>query len=349
MSTPNLAIVHIQAAQNQKEVTANTAFDDLDLALTSTVTETVYQTPFPLPLTDALQNMVFHFVGPLSPSIAGAVVITLPSNKKLYIVTNQTSESLIFQTQVAGRMAVVNENPNTSIPSFDYTILYCDGINVDVIASSFPAASAGAFGGDIRKTGSYAAQSSDAGQIITFDSSSAATYTLLSPPASATWAVFVRNINTGAVTISRNGLNIDGKAQNVILYQGDAALITTEGVNYFQGMARPLSIAAFAPGVGANSQVLLYVKLDRPCIFPASAPNSYAVANTAATGSTTFTFKKNSSAFATVVFSGSGTTGAWTQASDASFAAGDILELDGPATADATLANIGFTLQGYRF
>lgn len=32
MSTPNLAIAHIAAAQNQKEVTANTAFDALDNA-----------------------------------------------------------------------------------------------------------------------------------------------------------------------------------------------------------------------------------------------------------------------------------------------------------------------------
>ena len=34
MSTPNLAIAHIQASQDQKEVTANAAFDALDLAMT---------------------------------------------------------------------------------------------------------------------------------------------------------------------------------------------------------------------------------------------------------------------------------------------------------------------------
>ena len=37
MSTPNLAIAHIQASQDQKEVTANAAFDTLDLALTATL------------------------------------------------------------------------------------------------------------------------------------------------------------------------------------------------------------------------------------------------------------------------------------------------------------------------
>ncbi len=37
MSTPNLAIAHIQASQDQKEVTANAAFDALDLAMTATL------------------------------------------------------------------------------------------------------------------------------------------------------------------------------------------------------------------------------------------------------------------------------------------------------------------------
>ena len=37
MSTPNLAIAHIQASQDQKEVTANAAFDALDLALTASL------------------------------------------------------------------------------------------------------------------------------------------------------------------------------------------------------------------------------------------------------------------------------------------------------------------------
>jgi len=37
MSTPNLAIAHIQASQDQKEVTANAGFDALDLAMTASL------------------------------------------------------------------------------------------------------------------------------------------------------------------------------------------------------------------------------------------------------------------------------------------------------------------------
>jgi hypothetical protein len=101
-------------------------------------------------------------------------------------------------------------------------------------------------------------------------------------------------------------------------------------------------------GVGVNSQHLIYLKMNRAITFPASATNSHASAAVAATGSTTFTYKKAGSSFATVVFSASGTTGAFTQASDAVFASGDLLELVGPATADATLATFGFNLAGYK-
>jgi hypothetical protein len=81
------------------------------------------------------------------------------------------------------------------------------------------------------------------------------------------------------------------------------------------------------PGVGTNSQVLIHLKLARAVTFPASATLSTAHAGTAATGSTTFTFKKNGTSFATVNFAASGTSGTYTQASDAVFAAGDLIEL----------------------
>jgi hypothetical protein len=110
----------------------------------------------------------------------------------------------------------------------------------------------------------------------------------------------------------------------------------------------PFDVPIFAPGVGANAQILLRVKLTRAVLFPASAANSYAAASTNATADTTFTLKKNGSSFATVKYSAGGAVGAFTQASDESFAAGDLLEVDGPATADATLADVGITLYGYR-
>jgi|SRR5579859_649872 len=132
MATPNLALVHIAAAQNQKEVTANTAFDGLDVALTNWIQEVVGDQHFTLPLADALGNMVFYFVGLLTAPRG----VTLPATRKLYIVQNGTGGggspagqgfSLTFGTasSPSGRIASVESN-NT-----EYAILYCDGVNVD--------------------------------------------------------------------------------------------------------------------------------------------------------------------------------------------------------------------------
>lgn len=343
MATPNLGITHIAAAQNQKEVTANTAFDLLDLAMTNAVLEDIPDAHFLLPEEDAEANLAFIFAGVITATRG----VTLPI-KRSYLVSNQTFSSpavqLIFGTATSPTGRTVALSP--MLPG-QWALLYCDGFNVDLVAIS--TAAAAQLGGDLRKITSYVAQSSDAGQLITFDTASAATYTLPAVPFSSTWFVMVKNVNTGAVTVNPSGATMDGRSQNVTLYQGDFIIITTNSVSYFSGAARTLSIGVFAPGVGSNAQVLLYLQMDRPCVFPASAPNSRATANTAATGSTTYTLKKNGVSFATVLFSASGTVGAWTQASDATFGAGDTLEIDGPVTADATLANVGITLQGYRF
>jgi hypothetical protein len=205
-------------------------------------------------------------------------------------------------------------------------------------------------GGNVNvQTASYNFAATDQGKAVIANKTSALTFTLLATPPSTSWYAVVKNMNVGVLTVARNGTTIDGKSSNLTLSQGDAVAIYTDGTNYYTAQPRPQSVGIFVPGTGSNNQVCLYLTMDRATIFPAGAPNSYANAVAAATGSTTYTYKKNGSSFATVLFSASGTTGAFTQASDAVFAPGDILELDGPATADATLANIGFTLQGYRF
>lgn len=108
-----------------------------------------------------------------------------------------------------------------------------------------------------------------------------------------------------------------------------------------------IDVAPFFPGVPANAQIVYRIKVSRAMKFPAGAALSTATAGTAATASTTFSIQKNGVTFATVNFP-STATGAYTQAADANFVAGDILEFLGPATADATLADIGFSLAGFK-
>jgi hypothetical protein len=158
----------------------------------------------------------------------------------------------------------------------------------------------------------------------------------------------VKNSTTGGFaltvkTASGTGIAVSAGDGYVILY--------ADGTNVVKGAATgpaPFDVAVTAPGVGTNAQLLLRVKLARAVTFPASATLSQASASANATASTTYTFKKNGSSFATVNYALGASVGTWTQASDSVFAAGDLLELDGPATADATLANVGITLAGVR-
>lgn len=129
---------------------------------------------------------------------------------------------------------------------------------------------------------------------------------------------------------------------------GGKAVEVNSGATALVFSVKPFDVSVFAPGLGTNNQILIRVKLARAVTFPSGASLSQATASANATSSTTFTLKKNGSSFATVNYASSSSSGTWTQASDAVFAAGDLLEIDGPATADATLADVGITLAGVR-
>ena len=83
--------------------------------------------------------------------------------------------------------------------------------------------------------------------------------------------------------------------------------------------------------------------------FPSGGAGSSGTAGAAATGSTTLTLKKNGAAFATFVWAAAGTGATVTLSSTTTFnGSSDILTLEGPATADTTLAKIGINLAGTR-
>jgi hypothetical protein len=106
-------------------------------------------------------------------------------------------------------------------------------------------------------------------------------------------------------------------------------------------------------GTPAASEVLEYYAVPRAFTIPAGATASQAIAQTAATASTVFTIYRipsggSKTSIGTITFAAAGKVGTFSVASAVSFAAGDILELDAPATADSTLANIAFTLAATR-
>jgi hypothetical protein len=123
-----------------------------------------------------------------------------------------------------------------------------------------------------------------------------------------------------------------------------------------------IRLGGLAPGVGVpidvlvsvidemtNAEMLLAPTIIPACSFPSGAVGSYGNADVAATGSTTVAFKKNGTNFATFVWSAAGQVATVTIASTTSFdGTSDKLSCEGPATADATLAEVGIRLAGTR-
>lgn len=106
-------------------------------------------------------------------------------------------------------------------------------------------------------------------------------------------------------------------------------------------------LSAFHPGVLANGAVVLRHVAVRAWSLPTNAAGSAVSAGTAATGSTTLTLKKNGSSIGTAVVPASGTTASFTVTAT-SFAALDVFTVEGPATADTTLANVAISFLGSR-
>lgn len=106
------------------------------------------------------------------------------------------------------------------------------------------------------------------------------------------------------------------------------------------------TLAFYQENVMTNAQIVYKFIATVAFTLPSSLTGSYATAEAASTGNVHFDIKKNGSDVGDIVFNIS-TTGSFTFGSDQSFAAGDVLTITGPATADATLAGVGVSLKGY--
>jgi hypothetical protein len=79
---------------------------------------------------------------------------------------------------------------------------------------------------------------------------------------------------------------------------------------------------------------------------PVGFSGSRGTAAAAATTSTTFNIQKNGTNVGTMIFASSATAATFTMTSATVFNAGDVLTLIAPATPDATLANLAWTIMG---
>jgi hypothetical protein len=117
---------------------------------------------------------------------------------------------------------------------------------------------------------------------------------------------------------------------------------------------QPAQLTASFVGTPANAQVVIFIPITVSTVIASGCTNMLAGAKTAATGTAAFTVKDlsggptgSSTTYCTATWSASGNTAAITGAGG-TFAAGDYMEIDGPSTADSTLATIGVNVYGVR-
>ena len=136
--------------------------------------------------------------------------------------------------------------------------------------------------------------------------------------------------------------NIFGQA-----LQGLAGLSPTSYTLTGDGAVQgPAYVSGSWPGNPAASQMIERYIFATSVTFPAGLAGSYGNAGTAATAAASFAIAKNGVAIGTMQFAAGATAASFTMMSATAFAPGDVLTIAAPASPDATLANLAWTLAG---
>jgi hypothetical protein len=114
MPTPNLNITHIAAAQNQKEVTANAAFDALDKALTGVLSVDFAAGDVTLTDSQFREHIAFQAF-----NLVTARTLTAPAIQRLFVVDN---------TAGSDTLTVIRGNTSIVLGAGANGIFYTDGI-----------------------------------------------------------------------------------------------------------------------------------------------------------------------------------------------------------------------------
>lgn len=162
----------------------------------------------------------------------------------------------------------------------------------------------------------------------------------------------ILNNTTGAFTVTVKTVSGSG----IVVGQGSAALVVCDGTDVLQGIDS--SAGGTAPYIVGSFKNTAPTATERVLghTFPniaglateADLTASSVEAVTAATAQTDFDIQKNGSSFGTIRFAALGTVATFVSVTAQTFVQGDRLDIFGPGTPDATLANIYFTIAGTR-
>lgn len=128
----------------------------------------------------------------------------------------------------------------------------------------------------------------------------------------------------------------------------DLSSLTATGYTLTGGgaVAAPAYVSgSFAGSPGAGQVIERYI-FATPVTFPAGLGGSYGTAGTDATAAAGFAIEKNGSAVGAMNFASGSAAATFAMSAATVFAGGDVLTIVAPATPDATLANLAWTLSG---
>lgn len=149
------------------------------------------------------------------------------------------------------------------------------------------------------------------------------------------------SIASPTMSLGATALGITG---STITLSGTTINLT--GTVNFSGAALPHEVAAYRSGSPGNSEVFLSYIFGRTVSWAGNFAGSYARATTAATSNVSCSIKRNGSAIGSCSFSASA-TGTFT-GSATTWAAGDILTVTAPTSADSTLGGVMILFVGTR-
>lgn len=169
----------------------------------------------------------------VTPSSSESGITTIVNDTN--ITGSITGQSLVLGW--SGQLSIARGGTGTSTPGL------VAGANI-TITGTWPnqtitsTGGGGSAGGVVEETSSYGAQNTDVGQLVSFNSGSPVTYTLQNSGVSVNWYVWVENVGTGTLTISPNGLNLDGILSSLTVSQNQGVGIFWDGSNYwtFRGL-----------------------------------------------------------------------------------------------------------------
>lgn len=129
---------------------------------------------------------------------------------------------------------------------------------------------------------------------------------------------------------------------------GTALVAAVAGTDYLVSVPDTSypTIGFFAGSTFTDSEIVGGFVFPRGVDLLADLPNCVAKLGVAPTSGAVFSLNKNGVGVGTITFSGVSTTGVFSFASTVNFAAGDVLTIVAPATADATAADLTVTLVG---